>query len=86
MNYYTDNDGNRLGVQVIGRGEYMEFEMNDKKILVMIEILHAEIIGSSVTKWEDGKRIKPADRPHILSLIKKGYELFYARGAEVKIV
>jgi hypothetical protein len=78
---FQDEDGNTYGVRVIGPGEHLFFQMNDRALICMIDAEHHEIYERSIRKWDDGKRITPKARGPIAEKILHYYRMAYDKAA-----
>ena len=73
---YQDASGS-YGIRVLGRGENLFFQKNDKAFICEIDSREGLIFPKSVTKWDDGKKISAKEKEQIVTLLLFLYRKFY---------
>lgn len=52
-----EKNGESFGLLILGRGENLFFQKNDKAFICDISARDAELDKSSIKKWDDGTKI-----------------------------
>jgi len=77
INRLKDNQGNSYGIRVLGRGENLFFQENEKALICEIDAVNGVIYSKSIKNWEDERKMSPEERNRIISLIDKYYKEIY---------
>lgn len=72
-----DSNGNMYGIRVIGRGEDLFFQENEKALLCVIDAIDSIIYVKSIKNWEGEKKMNEAEKNRVLALIKYYYKIVY---------
>lgn len=80
---FTDADGNNYGIRVLGRGENLFFQKNDRAFICEIDAVEGFISGKSVAKWDDGKKIANEEKAQVLEMLLHLYKEFYNDDAKL---
>ncbi len=83
VNRLTDENGNNYGIRVLGRGENLFFQENNKGLICEIDAAHGVIFTKSIKKWEGEKKMKSEEKQRVVKLIEKYYKEVY--NPEVKL-
>jgi hypothetical protein len=78
INRETDESGNIYGIRVLGRGENLFFQENDKGLICQIDALHSAIFINTIREWEGEKRMNDAEKKRVIELIKYYYSRYYS--------
>ncbi|MCG8537307.1 MAG: hypothetical protein MI808_19635 [Pseudomonadales bacterium] len=71
---YEDEHGNKYGIRVLGRGENLFFQENDKALVCVIDAVHSVIFEKSIKNWEGEKRMSKGERSRVSELIIQYYK------------
>lgn len=77
VNRLNDNQGNLYGIRVLGRGNNLFFQENEKALICEIDAVHAVIYTKSIKNWEGEKKMKTEERERVISLIVEYYKKIY---------
>ena len=81
----VDTSGNKFKILIVGRGEDLFFQENDRSILCLTDIVEGLLIKNSIREWEEsGELIKGTERERLAKLIQKVYKQSFGR--EISIV
>lgn len=84
VNRIVDAQKNVYGIRVLGRGENLFFQENNKALICEINAVDALVFTKSVKNWEGEKKMSTEEKERVLALIKKYYAEVY--NPEVKLV
>jgi hypothetical protein len=84
VNRLVDKANNTYGIRVLGRGENLFFQENEKALICEINAVDAVIYTKSIKNWEGEKKMSPEERRRVIELIKKYYATVYS--PEVKLI
>lgn len=73
----TDHNGNVYRIRVLGRGENLFFQENDKCLLCEIDARNAIIFTKSIKKWEPNIKMSPEEKKRVIDLVEKYYKEVY---------
>lgn len=73
----TDAEGNVYRIRVLGRGENLFFQENEKCLLCEIDARNAVIFTKSVKNWEGEKKMSKDEKARVLILIVRYYKEVY---------
>ncbi|AIM37864.1 hypothetical protein KO02_15095 [Sphingobacterium sp. ML3W] len=85
VNRWNDKDGNSYGIRVLGRGESLFFQENEKALLCDIDAAYAIIYVKSIKNWEGEKKMNVQERGRVIALIEKYYKEVYNPGVELHL-
>jgi hypothetical protein len=77
VNRIVDEHQNEYGIRVLGRGENLFFQENDKALICEINAVEGVIYTKSVKNWEGEKKMSAEEKERVLGLIKKYYAEVY---------
>ncbi len=77
VNRLKDNQENSYGIRVLGRGESLFFQENEKALICEIDAVNGVIYSKSIKNWEDERKMSPEERNRIIALIDKYYKEIY---------
>lgn len=77
VNRLTDDNGNLYGIRVLGRGENLFFQENEKALICEIDATHATIYTKKIKNWDGEKKMSSIERDRVISLIVKYYKKVY---------
>lgn len=77
VNRIIDEHKNVYGIRVLGRGENLFFQENDKALICEINAVEALVFTKSVKNWEGEKKMSAEEKERVLTLIKKYYAEVY---------
>jgi hypothetical protein len=77
VNRLKDNQENSYGIRVLGRGESLFFQENEKALICEIDAVNGVIYSKSIKNWEGEKKMGPEERNRIIALIDKYYKEIY---------
>lgn len=80
--FYTEN-GNMYGIMVLGRGENLFFQENDKALICEIDAIDSIIYAKSIKSWDGEKKMNGAEKNRVLELIKYYYKIVYKSNLQV---
>ena len=72
-----DSEDNVYRIRVIGRGENLFFQENDKCLLCLIDAKNAMIYSKSIKKWEPNEKMSSSERKRVIALVEKYYREVY---------
>ena len=72
-----DTNGNVHRIHIIGRGENLFFQENEKYLFCLIEARHGVIYANSIKKWEPNEKMSPSEKARVARLIEKYYKEVY---------
>ena len=72
-----DSEGNIYRIRVLGRGENLFFQENEKCLLCEIDARNAVIFTKSIKKWEPKTKMSSEEKKRITNLIEKYYKEVY---------
>ena len=78
-----DGNGNVYSIRVIGRGEDLFFQENDKALLCVIDAIDSIIYAKSIKSWDGEKKMNGAEKNRVLELIKYYYKIVYKSNLQV---
>jgi hypothetical protein len=78
-----DEGGNTYGIAVIGPGQNLFFQMNERALICGIDAVHGVIYTRTIKEWDDRKRISPKARPAVAEKILQYYRLVYNPTAQL---
>jgi hypothetical protein len=84
VNRLQDENGNLYGIRVLGRGENLFFQENDKALICQINAFHSVIFTKTIKNWEGEKKMAHEEKNRVVNLIEKYYKLVY--NPEVKLL
>jgi hypothetical protein len=73
----TDFNGNVYRIRVLGRGENLFFQENDKCLLCEIDARNAIIFTKSIKKWEPDIKMSSEEKKRVTVLVEKYYKEVY---------
>jgi len=85
VNRWNDKEGNSYGIRVLGRGENLFFQENEKILFCDIDAAHAIIYVKSIKNWEGQKKMNAEERMCVIALIEKSYKEFYDPSVELHL-
>jgi len=65
------------GILILGRGESLFFQKNEKALICHISAIHAELDASTIKKWDNKKSLSPAEKTKTVDEIAKFYKKAY---------
>lgn len=71
------------GIRVIGRGEHLFFQENDKALICEIDAAHNIIYSASIKKWEGSQKMPDLEKERVLKLIETYYKIYIDDGVKV---
>jgi hypothetical protein len=71
-------EGDDYGIRVLGRGENLFFQKNDKAFICQIDAVGGIIFGKSINNWDDGSKIRSDERKEVLNTLISLYKEFYS--------
>jgi len=77
INRVQDENGNLYGIRVLGRGNNLFFQENDKALICEIDAVHAVIFTKTIKKWEGEKEMSVEEKKRVTNLIQKYYKEVY---------
>lgn len=77
VNRIKDIEGNEYGIRVLGRGENLFFQENDKALICQINAGYGIIFIKSIKNWEGEKKMSESEKNRVVNLIKKYYREIY---------
>ena len=73
---YQDSNGD-YGIRVLGRGENLFFQKNEKAFICEIDAGEGLIFQKTITHWDTGKKISKDERNQLLQILIFLYRKFY---------
>jgi hypothetical protein len=77
VNRIADEAGNRYGIRVLGRGENLFFQENDKALICQIDAVNGVIFTKSIKNWEGQRRMDANEKSRVITLLEKYYKQVY---------
>jgi len=71
---FKDEEGNIYGIRVIGRGENLFFQENEKALICDIDAPASLVYSASIKNWESNKKMSKKEKGRVLTLIKCYYK------------
>lgn len=71
---FKDEEGNTYRIRVIGRGEHLFFQENDKALICQIDAVHAGIYSRSIKVWNENEKMNKAEKERVTELIMLYYK------------
>ncbi|CAA0157013.1 hypothetical protein ACE1MK_13270 [Tenacibaculum maritimum] len=72
-----DSEGNIYRIRVLGRGENLFFQENEKCLLCEIDARNAIIFIKSIKKWETKTKMSSEEKKRVINLVEKYYKEVY---------
>lgn len=72
-----EENGELLGLLILGRGENLFFQKGDKAFICDISARDSELDKSSIKKWDDGTKISIDQKKDLAIKIADLYKKFY---------
>lgn len=82
VNRYSDETGN-YGILVLGRGENLFFQQNERAFICEIEAVKGIINSKTISKWDNGEKIQDKEKAYVLDKLIFLYRKFYNVDAEI---
>lgn len=76
-------NGNVYGIMVLGRGENLFFQENDKALICEIDAVDSLVFTKSIKNWSGYKKMNEAERNRVVELIKHYYKMAYKRDLHI---
>lgn len=73
----TDENGNIYGIRILGRGENLFFQENDKGLICQIDAVHSAIFINTIRQWEGEKKMSDTEKNRVIALVKYYYSKYY---------
>lgn len=67
----TDSSGNTYRIKVLGRGESLFFQENNKCLFCEIDASNGVVFSKSIKRWE------PKEKRRVIALVEKYYRKIY---------
>lgn len=80
---FTDKMGDAYGIRVLGRGENLFFQKNERAFICEIDAVNGFINAKSVKKWDDGNKIAGEEKDKVLEMLLYLYKRFYNDAAKM---
>jgi hypothetical protein len=77
VNRFTDGE-TRYGIRVLGRGENLFFQENDKALICQIDAVHSIVYSKTIKNWEGEKKMSEVEKHRVIELVEKYYKLVYS--------
>lgn len=77
VNRSIDNQGNSYGIRVLGWGENLFFQENERALICEIDAVSGTIYSKSIKNLEGEKKMSTEERDRIILLIAKYYKEIY---------
>lgn len=78
-----DSEGNIYRIRVLGRGENLFFQENDRCLLCVIDARNAAIYTKSIKKWEPNEKMSSKEMKRVIALVEKYYKEVYNPDAKL---
>ena len=79
----TLDDGKSYGIRVLGRGETLFFQCDNRAFLCEIDARKGYINSKSIKKWDDNKLITSDEKEQIIDILLNLYKQFYNSNAKL---
>lgn len=79
---FQDANGS-YGIRVLGRGENLFFQKNEKAFICEIDAVKSLINTKSITRWDNGEKIENEERQKTLNMLIFLYCKFYNDDAKL---
>ena len=76
---------NSYGLLILGRGENLFFQENDKALICELSATHSLLNPLTITKWDNGQEITVDEKNSLLEKISKYYLLSYSNNLNIFI-
>lgn len=77
VNRFVDEQGNRYGIRVLGRGENLFFQENDNALICQIDAVHGVICIRTIKNWEGQGEMTADEKNRVADLIETYYRQVY---------
>lgn len=84
VNRLIDNQGNSYWIKVLGRGENLFFQENEKALICEIDAVNGTIYSKSIKNWEGEKKMSTVEQDRIILLIAKYYKEIYNQNVVIR--
>jgi hypothetical protein len=71
------------GIRVIGRGEHLFFQENDKALICDIDAANNIIYSASIKNWEGSKKMPDLEKERVIKLIETFYKIYIDENVKV---